>query len=155
LAAAPVVSCYEAGRDGFWLHCFLVAQGITNHVVDSASIEVTRRGRRAKTDRLDLGKLLAQLVRYAAGERKVWRVVQVPPEQAEDRRQVPRELLTLKRDRARVTNRIKGLLATPGVAVELVPGGAPEWSPVRRWDGRPCPQRRRRGWSGGGPRWSS
>ena len=52
---AGVISCYEAGRDGFWLHRYLVAHGITNHVVDSASIEVNRRARRAKTDRLDLG----------------------------------------------------------------------------------------------------
>lgn len=70
-----VVSCYEAGRDGFWLHRCLVRHGIENSVVDSASIEVHRRYRRAKTDRLDVHKLLTMLLRYAAGERKVWSVV--------------------------------------------------------------------------------
>ncbi|MGH7527227.1 MAG: hypothetical protein ACREMX_11040 [Gemmatimonadales bacterium] len=61
--AAPGLSCYEAGRDGFWLHRYLGAQAIARHVVDSASIEVNRRRRRAKSDRLDVGKLLLQLVR--------------------------------------------------------------------------------------------
>src|SRR5499427_2899246 len=65
---ARVVSCYEAGRDGFWLHRALVAHGVTNHVIDSASIEVNRRQRRAKTDRLDVRKLLTMLLRHSAGE---------------------------------------------------------------------------------------
>jgi len=69
---ARVRSCYEAGRDGFWLHRWLIEQGIDNIVVDSSSIEVNRRARRAKTDRLDGDKLLAMLLRYAAGERRVW-----------------------------------------------------------------------------------
>jgi transposase len=75
---ARVVSCYEAGRDGFWLHRFLVSQGVDNVVVDSASIEVNRRYRRAKTDRLDVHKLLTMLLRHVAGEKKVWSVVRVP-----------------------------------------------------------------------------
>jgi transposase len=66
---AAVVSCYEAGRDGFWVHRQLEALGIENHVVDAASIEVSRRARRAKTDRLDARALLEKLVRYAQGER--------------------------------------------------------------------------------------
>ena len=118
----PVVSCYEAGRDGFWLHRWLVAQGITNLVVDSASIEVNRRRRRAKADRLDVGKLLYQLVRYRAGERKVWSVVHAPTVAEEDQRQLHRELLTAKRDRGRVTNRMKGLLANQGVVLEVGAG---------------------------------
>jgi len=134
-ADAPVVSCYEAGRDGFWLHRWLVAQGVVSHVVDSASIEVNRRRRRAKTDRLDVGKLLFQLVRYRAGERKVWSVVHVPTEAAEDRRQAHRELLTLKRDRARVTNRIKGLLANQGVVAEVTGDFLERVEEVRLWDG--------------------
>ena len=77
-AAAPVVSCYEAGRDGFWLHRSLMAQGVTNHVVDSSSIEVPRRARRAKTDKLDLASLLRLLARYLAGDRGAWRLVRVP-----------------------------------------------------------------------------
>lgn len=76
--AAQVRSCYEAGRDGFWLHRFLMQWGVQNHVVDSSSIEVNRRARRAKTDRLDVEKLLRLLIRYGLGENKVWSVVHVP-----------------------------------------------------------------------------
>src|SRR5262249_58909384 len=59
---APVSSCYEAGRDGFWIHRYLTRLGVGNHVVDASSIEVPRRARRAKTDRLDVEKLLALLI---------------------------------------------------------------------------------------------
>ena len=89
-ANAPVVSCYEAGRDGFWLHRFLLHQGIQNIVVDSASIEVSRRKRRAKSDRLDAIKLVSMLIRWHNGERKVWSVVHVPAVADEDRRQLHR-----------------------------------------------------------------
>jgi transposase len=106
---ACVMSCYEAGRDGFWLHRYLVAHGIQNHVIDSASIEVNRRQRRAKTDRLDVRKLLTMLLRHSAGEKKVWSVVRVPSVEEEDRRQLHRELTTAKQDRTRIVNRIKGL----------------------------------------------
>jgi transposase len=70
LGSTRVMSCYEAGRDGFWLHRYLTVQGVTNLVVDSASIEVNRRKRRAKTDRMDVGKLLTMLVRYGQGEKR-------------------------------------------------------------------------------------
>jgi transposase len=106
---ARIVSCYEAGRDGFWLHRSLVAHGVQNHVIDSASIEVNRRQRRAKTDRLDVRKLLTMLLRHSAGEKKVWSVVRVPSVEEEDRRQLHRELTTAQQDRTRVINRIKGL----------------------------------------------
>ena len=89
---ARVVSCYEAGRDGFWLHRYLVEAGVENLVVDSSSIEVNRRFRRAKTDGMDVAKLLDQLMRYERGEKKVWHVVRVPGLEAEDRRQFHREL---------------------------------------------------------------
>jgi hypothetical protein len=56
-AAAPVKSCYEAGRDGFWIHRALTTLGFQNRVVDSSSIEVNRRARRAKTDRIDARSL--------------------------------------------------------------------------------------------------
>jgi len=75
---ASVHSCYEAGRDGFWLHRWLIEHGIDNIVVDSSSIEVNRRARRAKTDRLDGDKLLSMLIRYHAEEPRVWSVVRVP-----------------------------------------------------------------------------
>jgi transposase len=105
---AHAVSCYEAGRDGFWLHRFLVAHGIENVVVDSSSIEVNRRARRAKTDRLDVGKLLGMLLRYRSGERRLWSVLHVPSVTEEDERQLHRELTTAKRERVRLVNRMRG-----------------------------------------------
>src|SRR5215472_18721995 len=86
---ARVMSCYEAGRESFWVHRYLLAHGITNHVVDSSSIEVNRRARRAKTDRLDLAGLLSLLARYVQGDRRVWRVVRVPSVADEDARHLP------------------------------------------------------------------
>ncbi|HEV2149429.1 MAG TPA: IS110 family transposase, partial [Longimicrobiaceae bacterium] len=113
-AETRVISCYEAGRDGFWLHRALCAQGFENQVVDSSSIEVNRRARRAKTDRLDAGKLLDLLWRWLLGEKKCWSIVRVPSPEEEDRRQLHRELMTTRRDRTRVTNRIQGLLFAQG-----------------------------------------
>jgi transposase len=136
---ARVVSCYEAGRDGFWLHRYLVAHGVQNHVIDSASIEVNRRQRRAKTDRLDVHKLLTMLLRHMAGERKVWSVVRVPSVDEEDRRQLHRELTTAKQDRTRVINRIKGLLAGHGVQLVLQGNVEAQLDQVHQWDGAPLP----------------
>lgn len=137
---APVHSCYEAGRDGFWLHRFLESQGMGNQVVDSSSIEVKRRGRRAKTDRLDAGKLVSMLIRWHQGERKVWSVVQVPSVIDEDRRQLHRDLLELKAERTQHTNRIKGLLAGCGLAPSKIDGQFPELlAELRLWDGQAVP----------------
>jgi transposase len=134
-----VVSCYEAGRDGFWLHRYLVSEGVTNLVVDSASIEVSRRSRRAKTDRLDAGKLVSMLVRWDEGE-KVWSVVRVPSEEAEDSRHLHRELKTLKAEQTRQVNRIRGVLAGHGVRVKSIGAHFPEWlKEVRIWDGSSLP----------------
>jgi transposase len=94
-------------------------------VVDSSCIEVNRRARRAKTDRMDVEKLLAMLLRYAGGELAVWRIVRVPSEADEQRRQLHQELFTLKQDRTRVTNRIAGLLATVGVLPRWTRGLGP------------------------------
>ena len=73
-----IVSCYEAGRDGFWLHRYRAQSGVENLVVDSSSIEVNRKARRAKADGLDVAKLLTMLIRYHHGEHKVWSVVRAP-----------------------------------------------------------------------------
>jgi transposase len=134
--AAPVVSCYEAGRDGFWLHRYLTTRGITNVIVDSASIEVNRRKRRVKSDKLDADKLVNMLMRYRAGERKVWSVVWVPSVADEDQRQLHREMQELKDDQTRHNNRIKGLLASQGLALEVVDELLPSWlGAARLWDG--------------------
>jgi transposase len=140
LEDARVVSCYEAGRDGFWLHRFLESQGIANQVVDSSSIEVKRQGRRRKTDRLDACKLLSMLFRWHHGEKKVWSVVQVPGISDEDRRQLHRDLLELKAERTQHTNRMKGLLAGCGLAVSTIDARFPEvLAKLRMWDGQAVP----------------
>jgi transposase len=118
-ADVPVISCYEAGRDGFWLHRYLTSIGVNNLIVDSASIEVNRRAKQAKTDKLDLGKLLTMLMRYQAGENKVWHVVHVPSAEVEDRRHLHRELTDLKEQRTQHINRIKGYLSNQGICLEV------------------------------------
>lgn len=132
---AVVLSCYEAGRDGFWLHRYLEANDVNNVVVDSASIEVNRRFRRAKTDRLDVGKLLNMLVRYHQGERKVWSVVHVPNMGEEDQRQLHRELMALKREQTHHINRMKGLLVSQGIVMEVKSEFLDELESVQLWDG--------------------
>jgi transposase len=136
---AQVVSCYEAGRDGFWLHRYLLHHGVENIVVDSASIEVSRRKRRAKSDRLDVLKLVSMLMRWHGGEKHVWSVVRVPTVADEDRRQLHRDLIELKGERTELVNRIKGLLAGLGLSI-VVDNRLPERLEVlRQWDTAPVP----------------
>jgi transposase len=148
---APVRSCYEAGRDGFWLHRWLLDHGVANVVVDSSSIEVNRKARRAKTDRLDVRKLLALLLRWTAGERKAWSVVHAPSPAAENDRQLTRELEAVRDDRTRVRNRLQALLATQGVRLSLDRHFEAALATVQTADGRPFPpalrERLRREWA--------
>jgi transposase len=138
-ADAPVVSCYEAGRDGFWVHRALVTLGVANHVVASARIGESRRKRRAKSDRLDATALVRLLIRHHAGERGVWRVVHVPSVAEEDRRHLHRKRCTLTRERTRQVNRIEGLLALHGVVLPRL-RGLPARPPVLVGrDGAPLP----------------
>jgi transposase len=136
--AVRVVSCYEAGRDGFWLHRFLAAKGVENVVVDASSIEVPRRWRRAKTDRLDVGKLLERLIKYTGGSRE-WRIVRVPSTEAEDARQLQREREAVKAERTAVSNRIKSLLTTQGVTL-IVRNLPVQLESVQLWDGSALPE---------------
>ena len=138
-ADAPVTSCYEAGRDGFWVHRWLVAHGVVNVVVDSASIEVNQRAKRMKTDRLDLEGLLTLLARYVAGDARAWRIVRVPTVAQEDARHWHRERETLQRDRTRVINRIKGLLATLGVRLAVSGAFVDRVDQARLWNDQPLP----------------
>lgn len=135
----PVFSCYEAGRDGFWLHRYLTSQGVENLVVDSASIEVARRARHRKTDRMDVARLLKLLLRHHGGEPAVWSIVRVPGVEDEDRRHLHRELATLKKDRTRHINRIKSLLATQGVRLSVGKDFLKEVRAARTWNGEPLP----------------
>ncbi len=130
-----IVSCYEAGRDGFWLHRYLLSVGVENIVVDSSSIEVNRRKRRAKTDRIDSRKLYTMLVRHNRGENGVWSVVRVPSREDEDERRIHRELERLQKERGAHNNRIISLLVTQGI-VAKVDRNLPELlESVRLWDG--------------------
>jgi transposase len=136
--AARVVTCYEAGRDGFWIHRALLGMGLTNRVVDSASIEVNRRARRAKTDRLDALKLVRMLVRVCSGERGVWSEVRVPTVATEAARQVSRERTALTQDQTRLVNQMRGWLATWGARLPSRRHGA-WWTTVRDWAGGSLP----------------
>jgi len=135
--AARVVSCYEAGPDGFWLHRSLRAHAVENVVVDSASIEVNRRKRRAKSDGLDVQALLTLLIGHTMGEKRVWSVVRIPAPEIEDARQVHRELATLIEERTRIRNRVRGLLAVHGLGVQRWSKLREELETMRVWDGTP------------------
>lgn len=135
-----VVSCYEAGREGFWIHRWLESEGVINAVVDPASIDVNRRKRRAKTDRLDVFKLLSNLMRWWAGEKKVWSVVVVPSVRDEDARHFHRERETLKKERTTHINRIKCLLKLHGICLKRIEGDfAKQLGEMRFSDGNPLP----------------
>lgn len=110
-----IVSCYEAGYDGFWLHRWLEGRGIENRVLDAASVQVNRRARRVKTDRLDLELLMSALMRHDWGDRLACRVVHVPSVAQEDDRRTGRERDRLVKERVGHVNRIKGLLHGQGV----------------------------------------
>lgn len=114
---AGVRSCYEAGRDGFWVHRLFVSLGIDSVVIDAASMKVSRRSRRAKTDRLDADQLLVDLVRHHRGDRDVWKVVRIPPVKAEDLRRVTRQLERLKKERRQHRGRLLSLFATIGAGI--------------------------------------
>ncbi len=139
-AEARVISCFEAGRDGFWLHWWLEAQGIESVVIDPASVHVDRRKKRAKTDRLDLGKLIRSLIRWSGGEPKVWSVVQVPSVKDEDDRQLHRELQTLKGEQTRHTNRIRSMLICQGVKIPAKRGFVELLRSCQVWDGSQLPK---------------
>jgi transposase len=138
-----VVSCYEAGYDGFWLHRLLTAAGITNHVFDPASIAVDQRSRRAKSDRIDGEQMLRTLMAYCRGEPRVVRIVRVPSVEQEDVRRDTRERDRLIEEQTAHTNRIKALLRLVGMAV-----GNPRrrdwltWLVAQRdWKGQAVPPR--------------
>ncbi len=138
-ASARVVSCYEAGRDGFWLHRHLRSVGIENEVIDAASIEVDRRLRHVKTDRLDGDRLLDKLMRHQAGECGGWSVVRVPSIEEEDARRLHRELERLKRERLAHRVRIQSLLMVQGIRVMSKGAAKLRLETLTLWDGRALP----------------
>jgi transposase len=138
-----IMSCYEAGLDGHWLHRWLTERGVISHVVDPSSIEVSRRARRAKTDRIDLEKLMRTFLAYLRGEPRVCSMLYVPTVEDEDRKRRTRERDRLKKERTAHTNRIKGLLFGQGIrdAMPLKPDFIAGLEKVRTGDGRPLPPR--------------
>ena len=136
-----VVTCYEAGYDGFWLHRLLVAHGIANQVIDPASLLVNRRARRRKTDRIDLAGLLRTLMAWHRGEPQVCSMVRVPSPEEEDQRRRGRERERLVKERVQHLGRVKGLLMTQGVR-DFQParrGWRDRLEALRTGDGRPLP----------------
>ena len=138
-----IVSCYEAGFDGHWLHRWLTAQGVINHEIDPASVPVNRRARRAKTDRIDLGLLMRTLLAYLRGEPRVCSVVHVPSVEDEDRKRRNRERDYLVDERTAHSNRIKGLLHAQGVrnVMPMKPGFIDSLASLRTGDGRLLPEK--------------
>lgn len=136
-----VVSCYEAGYDGFWLHRLLVAEGIANKVIDPSSLPVDRRARRAKTDRIDVTAMVRSLMAEERGAHRVFSVVRVPDVDEEDAKRGHRERYRLIKERVAHVNRVKGLLALHGVYAftPLRRGGMARLEALRGWDGRPLP----------------
>ncbi len=138
-----ILSCYEAGFDGHWLHRWLTAQGVINHEIDPSSIEVNRRARRAKTDRIDLDKLMRTFLAHLRGEPRVCSMLHVPTAEEEDRKRLTRERERLLKERTAHSNRIKGLLHAQGIrdALPMKRGFIASLATLRTGDGRPLSPR--------------
>lgn len=134
--SSEVLVCYEAGRDGFWLSRCLEQHGIGCLVVDAGSIRRRQGKRHVKTDRLDVERLLRDLMRYASGETDVWRTVRVPPESIEDLRQLQRERSVLISERTAHWNRVLGLLVSRGIRMEKAKLQSDGVTSLRTWDGK-------------------
>lgn len=137
-ATVATVTCYEAGREGFWVHRALNKNNIANVIVDAASIDVQRR-KRAKTDRLDAESLVRKLVRYHRGEHDVWSVVRVPSTESEDARQLHRDIAVLQREQQQHRLRIQSLLYTQGICAKVTAKLMRNLDELRCWDGQPLP----------------
>ncbi len=136
---AKVISCFEAGYDGFWLHRMLVERGVANYVLDGASLLVDRRAKHIKTDRLDVRRLLRAIIAYTNGDRESCRVVHVPTVAQEDMRRISRERERLVRERTGHINRIRALFTAQGIRIAQIKDG--KWvdrlDELKTGDGRP------------------
>jgi transposase len=132
--------CFEAGRDGFWLHRVLTASGIAAYVLEPTSILVNRRARRAKTDRLDAEGMLRVLATWLGGDREVCSMVRVPTPDEEDAKRPHREREHLVQEKLRIENRIEGLLFTQGIRKRpSLRSWERELAELRTGDGRALP----------------
>jgi transposase len=141
-----ILVCYEAGYDGFWIARGLAKFGIECRVLDPASIQVNRRARRVKTDRIDVLALLRALIAIDRGERHVCAVVHVPSVAEEDARRSHRERQRLVRERTGHINRIKGLLFAQGIrGIEpKLRRARIDFAALKTAEGNPLPDRLRR-----------
>ena len=138
---AALACCFEAGRDGFWLHRVLSAHDIDTYVVEPTSILVNRRAKRAKTDRLDAEGLLRVLAAYLGGDRQACSMVRVPTPEEEDAKRPHREREHLVQERTRFENRILALLATQGIRNRpSLRTWERDLAALRTGDGRPLPK---------------
>lgn len=136
-----VVCCYEAGRDGFWIQRWLHSESIECLILDPASIEVNRKKRRAKTDRLDAESLTRLLKRYLGGDEDVFSVVRAPSEAQEDEMRLDRELERLKKERSSHVNRIKSLLILHGIYIKgSLYRLRKQIDGLRLWNDKPLPE---------------
>ena len=139
-AGVNVACCFEAGRDGFWLHWLLTAQGFASYVLEPTSILVNRRARRAKTDRLDAEGMLRVLAAWLSGDRQVCSMVQVPTPEDEDAKRPHREREHLVQEKLRIENRIEALLFTQGIRRRpSLRSWERDLADLRTGDGRPLP----------------
>lgn len=143
-ASARTVSCYEAGRDGFWLHRALVDRKIENVVIDASSLEVARQARRAKTDRIDVQRMLSALIRHHDGAPKVFSVVRVPSEEDEDRRRLSRERDRMTSERGGLRSRIRAAFSLQGIWLKALPSSEVAVAAMSRPNGTPIPEHSRR-----------
>ncbi|MBM3182370.1 MAG: IS110 family transposase [Chloroflexi bacterium] len=139
--SALTVCCYEAGRDGFWIQRWLTREGFECLMLDPASIEVNRKKRRAKTDRLDAESLVRLLKRYIHGDEDLFSVVRIPSPEQEDQMRLARELERLKKERSSHTNRIKSLLILHGLYINgSLSALRKQIDTLRLWNGEPLPE---------------
>jgi transposase len=141
-SSSLVVSCYEAGRDGHWLHRALWAQGIHNLEVASTSIKVSQQGKHRKSDRLDLEALYSQLYHYAQGESRELQVVKVPSREDEEEMRLDRMLSQLKKEQTQHGNRLKAILIRYGLRPRRIGGAGweQEMGGYRDWSGQALPE---------------
>ena len=138
-----VTLCYEAGYDGFWLARYLEQRDVTCQVMEPASLQVNRRARRVKTDRIDVESILHTLIAWCRGERHVCSMVVIPSVEEEDLRRCHRKWDRLIRERTAHINRIKGLLFGQGIRGINVKSRYKTLKPAEliMADGRPLPDR--------------
>jgi transposase len=121
-----VISCYEAGPTGYWLHRQLERLGVTNYVVCPSRLD--SRGKGVNTDKTDATELLVRLDRYVAGNKKAFSLVRVPTPAQEQKRALSRQREQLRRKRLSFAAQGRMLLLSQGYRQSN------SWWQGRQWD---------------------